>query len=462
VRTAWASWALAGIAVIAIALTFKPVVENDGVGYFVYLHSVVVDHDLDFKDEYAAAAAAGVQVWPGLVGQPTPTGLVADYFPVGAALLSLPLYGAALALQPSGEPQFGPPFSQAFALASLLYGLLSLALTYRLGLAITGSAPAAGIGAAAAALATPFAYYLLYEPSYSHTFSAFAVAAFLLAWWTGRERRTISGWLGLGLLGGLMALVRWQDGPLVAIALLDLPRARWRVLLLAPGALVAFAPQLWVDLVVFGSWIPVRPAGQELAPLSGHYLEVLFSSNHGLFVWSPILLAAAAGIALLRERAFAAAAAYAFVLQTAINGAAPDWWGGYTFGMRRFLDLVPFAAVGLAALAVRLGPKLAVLGAAAFAAWNLLLVANLTYVIRIDRDPGYAGLVFGQWQALPFVPRLLVQGEVVRSLLVGPLVNHPLDPARALTLLALISACAAFAFWVAARRVPEPVAARHP
>jgi hypothetical protein len=451
VRAAWAPWALAGIAVIAIALTFKPVVENDGVGYFVYLHSVVVDHDLDLTDEYTAAAAAGVQVWPGLVGQRTPTGMVADYFPVGAAILSLPLYLAALALQPSGEPQFGPPFTQAFALASLLYGLLALALAYRLGLAITGSAWAAGLGAVAAALATPFVYYLLYEPSYSHTFSAFAVAAFLLAWWTRREQRSTAGWLGLGLLGGLMAAVRWQDGPLLAIALLDLPRARWRVLLLAPGALVAFAPQLWVDLVIFGTWLPVRPAGQELTPLSGHYLEVLFSSYHGLFVWSPILLAAAAGIALLREKAFAVAAGYAFILETAINGAAPDWWGGYTFGMRRFLDLVPFAAVGMAALAVRLGPKLAALGAAAFTAWNLVLVANLTYVIKVDRDPGFMGLVAGQWTALRFLPNLLAQGAVVRSLAVGPLVHQPLDPFGGAVLLVLIAAVVAASFSVALR-----------
>src|SRR5207244_5349504 len=57
---------------------------------------------------------------------------------------------------------------------------------------------------------------------------------------------------------GLMALTRFQDGALVAIALLDLPRARWRVLLLAPGLVLAFLPQVAVDQALFGTWLPIR------------------------------------------------------------------------------------------------------------------------------------------------------------------------------------------------------------
>ena len=426
-----------------VALTFKPTVEGDGVGYFSYLHSAIVDHDLDLSNEYGAALAAHVTLNPEHYTTRTATGRLADYFPVGPALLASPVYAAALALHPDGRPLFGPPFTTAFDLASLLFGLLALALAYRL----TGSAPAV----AAVALATPLTYYLLLQPSYSHAFSAFAVTLFVWAWWTTRERRGAAGWLVLGLLGGLMAAVRFQDGPLLAIVLLDLPRGRWRVLLAGAGAMIGFLPQLVVDRVLFGGWLPERPAGQDLQLLPGHYWDVLFSSYHGLFVWSPVLVLAVVGMALRRERALQAAFVYALAVETLLNGAAPDWWGGYAFGARRFLDLAPFFALGLAEAARRVRPAVAWGAVAVFAAWNWLLIANLTYVQRTDHDPGYAGLVTGQLAAVPHAANLLAQGAAGRDLVWWPLLHQPFAPGPGLALLAA-EAVAAAAAWLAARR----------
>jgi hypothetical protein len=427
-----------------LAFTFKPTVEGDGVSYFSYLHAIVVDHSLDLTPEYQAAFDAGVTVNPEHLTTITATGLRADFFPVGPAVLSLPAYAVALALQPDARPLFGPPFTDAFALASLLYGLLAVAIAWRLALALTGSPAAASTGALAVALATPLVYYLLYEPSYSHTFSAFAVGLFLLVWWTTRGRRGWAGWLLLGLLGGLMACVRFQDGPLAAIALLDLPRARWRPVLLLPGLVVGFAPQLIVDSALFGGPLPVRPAGQDLQPLPGHYLDVLFSSYHGLLVWTPAAAIAVAGLALLRARAFQAAFVYAFLVELALNGAAPDWWGGFAFGARRFLDLTPFFAVGLAEVARRL-PRLAEAGAGALAAWNLVLIANLTYVQRSDHDAGYLGLLWGQVPALARVSNLFAQGAAARDLALWPLLHAPPHPLAGVALLAAEAACAGLA-----------------
>jgi len=73
-----------------LALTFKPGIENDGIRYFSYLHSLVVDHYLDFTDEYAAVRSEGVAYYPLLIESRTSTGRLADYFPVGTALISLP------------------------------------------------------------------------------------------------------------------------------------------------------------------------------------------------------------------------------------------------------------------------------------------------------------------------------------------------------------------------------------
>jgi len=433
-------WQGLALLLLLIACTFKPIVENDGIGYFAYLHSAVVDRDLQLADEYRQATAAGIPVWPGLVDSVTSTGRAADFFPVGPALLTAPAYLLALAVRPSGEPQWRAPFATAITLASLLYGLLALFLSFGLASRVVGRREAA-VATVAAAAATPFAYYLLYEPSYSHTFSAFLAAAFVGTWWLGRDSRTWKGWLGLGLLGGLMALTRFQDGPLLAIALLDLPVARWRMVLLLPGVLVGFAPQLAVDRILFGTWLPVRPSGQDLALLPGHYWQVLFSSDHGLFIWSPVLLLAVAGFILLPDRRLKIAFAYAMLVETLINGAAPDWWGGFSFGMRRFLDLTPFFVIGLAAAAARVPRKAAWGVALAFVVWNVILIANFTYVIRVDHDPGYGGLLAGQVPALRYLPNLFAQGAVIRDLALWPVLGKPFEPLAGLVLLALQAIC---------------------
>ena len=404
------------VATAFLALTFTAKVEGDGGGYFVYLHSIVVDHDLNLTDEYAAWQAEGAHVAGDKRIVPA-TGLPANQYAVGPAILSIPFYLVALALNPSATPQFSPPFTVAFTLASLFYGLLALALTYLLLRRLQYSTRVAALAVAGVALATPFLFYLVYDPSYSHDFSAFAVAAFMYVWWSRRSTRGLGGWFVLGLLAGLMALVRWQDGLLAGVALLDLPRARWRVLAMAPGALLSFAPQLVVDEVIFGRLTPGDPS-VSFSVFPGHYLDVLFSSLHGLFVWSPVLLVAVAGYWFVREPALRAAFTVCFVLTLAVIGAFIYWYAGAAFGMRFFINLTSLFAVGLAAIAARVRPAVAWTALGVFVAWNLVLILSFSYVMRPDVEPGFAALLADQLRAVSYAPHL-VQGYVVRNLVQG-------------------------------------------
>src|SRR5207249_7966694 len=179
--------------------------------------------------------------------------------------------------------------------------------------------------------------------------------AFLYVWWWRRDRRSALGWFALGVLGGLMGLIRYQDGPLLLIGLLDRPRRGLHLLHCLAGVLVAFAPQLPIDQVLFGSLLPASPAGQDLQFLPGHYLDVLFSSFHGLFSWSPILLLAVAGFAFVPDRRLQVAFVYSIVLELALCVAVPVWFGGFAFGMRRFVILTTFFAIGVAAVAQMIG-----------------------------------------------------------------------------------------------------------
>lgn len=435
---------LGAAAVLALALTFRTAIEGDGVGYVAYLHSMWVDHDLNFADEYAAALAARVPVDHRLIGVHTATGMIANFFPVGAAVVASPPYLVALLFDHSGEPQYGMPFSAAFTLTSLLAGLVALALCWRL--------TASRIAVAAVAVATPYTFYLLYAAAYSHMFSALAVSAFVLLWWRTRDRRTALAWVGLGLLGGVMALIRFQDGLLLLIVLLDVRRERWRVLTVVPFAALLFVPQLVVDQVVFGTPWPQRPEGQGLVVLPVHSLQVLLSSWNGLFVWHPLTLLAVIGMFMVRDRSLRIACLFAFALETVIDGTLPDWWGGLAFGARRFIDLTPFFAIGFTALAGwsdrHLGRAAGWIVLAAAGLWNALLAANLIYVIRYEHDPGYLGLLRGQVEAVRWLPSLAVKGDAVRDLTLG-LIGRPSAPLTGVVLVAAQAAAVAIAVGVA-------------
>jgi len=452
---------MASVCLLFLAVTFRPVIDGDGVGYYAYLHAALVSHSFDFANEYSAAIASHTPVYLPLISARTASGHLADFFPVGSAILSVPAYLVALVLRPSGEPQYGAPFVEAFTLASLLYGLIGLAICYRLALSIVVSRRATLVGLVGATLATPFVYYLLTDPSYSHAFSVFCVSAFLCVWWKGPPRRPL-GWFGLGVLGGLMAMTRFQDGLLVAIVLIDFRRLRWPAAFLIPGLLVGFAPQLAVDQLQFNDWLPYRFPGQIEDPLNGHYLSVLFSSRDGLFIWTPTALFAAAGFFFVKDRRMKIACGLAFVLETLVIGAASDT-AGASFGSRRFLVLIPFAVVGMAAIAARIGPRFDWLAIGALCAWNFVLLANFEYVIGPSHATGYVALIRGQATAVQYVPRLFAKGAVVRDLLLWSQAHSQFDPIRGLSLLVLEASCLATTLAAALfRRGPVPRRAKAP
>jgi hypothetical protein len=94
---------------------------------------------------------------------------------------------------------------------------------------------------------------------------------------------------------------------------------------------------------------------------SPHFFEVLFDPGHGLFAWSPILLVAAAGLALAAARGRrvpVALLALALVLQVWINGAVESWTQAGAFGSRRFVSSTPVFAWGLAAVVEAAWPRL--------------------------------------------------------------------------------------------------------
>ena len=238
--------------------------------------------------------------------------------------------------------------------------------------------------------------------------------------------RSARAWLALGLVGGLMTITREQLGLFLLIPALEAllayaalaRRGAWRAaaglvarhtLFLAAFAL-ALAPQFATYQALNG--VP-RPAGEVSGKLnwcSPHLIDTLvdydpapsawcgvtgdFTASRppfsrGAFVWSPVLVPALLGLALLwrRDGLLLAALALAFLAQTYVNGAfGTTWHLAGAFGFRRLIECTPIFTLGLALLmdraAVRAGWWPVVLAALALVAWNAGLAVNATVFNR--------------------------------------------------------------------------------
>ena len=382
----------------SLVLLRKPggqIVVGDALGHYVQLRSVVFDRDLQFKNEYARLHGVSEEAIEAVTAgeRMTPTDHIRNYMPFGPALLWAPLFLLVTAtiwianLLGAGYPldgfarafQAAPGFSGiAAACAGSCLAYLTAARLFDRGAAIWATL--------AVWLSSSTIYYSLVSPTYSHAASMLVVSGFWLAWIATLDRQTIARYAGIGALAGAAALMRWQDAVLLMIPAIE-ALYRWRALGPAgsvaraaaaiASAAIAFLPQVAVWTVLYGSPF-VIPQGSGFMRWSEPALwSVLFSDNHGLLTWTPVVALSLAGLVPLTRRYPAiGTAAIGFVAVTwYVNAAVADWWGGEAFGARRFISCYPIFALGLAALFAELRRPIAVKAfAIGFTASTLLLL----------------------------------------------------------------------------------------
>ena len=238
-------------------------------------------------------------------------------------------------------------------------GLTHEQVAERLGLAPFGAALAVWFG-------TPLLFYMYVAPPFSHACSAFAVALFMWTWLKVRASWSIQGAFALGAAGALMAMIREQDlffvaGPAADFVLTGfrLQASGFRLAAGAAGVLgfaAAYIPQAIVYVRLNGHLGPSRLVTRKMSWHAPHALQVMFSPEHGYFVWTPLALIAIAGLVWLAvatnqsDRRVAGCMLLVIALQVYVGGSVESWTVAGAFGQRRFIALTAFLVIGLAAL----------------------------------------------------------------------------------------------------------------
>jgi len=364
----------------------NPIVHGDGVGYYAYARAPLIQHNLHFEQDWRHANLLFYKSRTLPNGQLsaaeyTETGYVSNLFSIGPALLWAPFllaaHGIVLLCNALGAhipaDGFSLPYLLAMALGTAVYGFLGLLLSYSLARKYV-EARWAFLATLGIWGASSLPVYMYFNPSWSHAHSVFAVALFLWYWDRTRGSRTFLQWILLGLISGLMLDVYFANGVFLILPLIEslvdygdawkTQEFREAASLFAANfcflltVILCFLPTLVTRKIIFGGFFRFssyqHAAWDWTAP---HWYSILFSSEHGILLWTPILALAIIGLVFVPRRAkvltsylSAGAAAFFYLISC-----YPDWAGISAFGNRFFISVTPIFIFGLALLLQRFG-----------------------------------------------------------------------------------------------------------
>jgi len=280
---------------------------------------------------------------------------------LGQSLAAVPLYLVARSLF-AHLPEGVSPAAVALPLACATNALICAAVAaafFLLARKLGYGARTAAAGALVAGLATVVAPYS--KSFFSEPLVALCLLLALgaIAKPAGEVPPSARDWFRAGAWLGLAVITRMDNATLVPVFLAGLwlggARARWReglkasALFLVPLAAAA-AFILWTNLLRSGSLGGGGYAGEGFSTLVGVGLfGLLFSPSHGVFWFSPPLAVALFYLPKFHRRnarlcfiAFASAAVKLFLFAKWWN-----WFGGWSWGSRFLLPLVPAALLPL-------------------------------------------------------------------------------------------------------------------
>ncbi len=349
---------------------YKHVIFSDAAGYYSYLPYWFSKGTIKeiFPDSILDRTGLGFKI--------TDEGKLHTKYTCGVAILQAPFFLVADLLADPGR--FGPgAFTEmhygAVSIAGAFYGWLGLVLIYlvlrrRFPVWVATTVPLIIFSG------TNFYWYIIDSAGMSHVYSFFLIALFVFL--VGKLLDTPS-WLNfilLGFVAGMVMLVRPTNAmAFVIIFFYNVNgsgqfRERIRFLLsnlkkVASTILpvfIVFIPQLIYWKYCFGSYFAWSYSGESFDHVMSPYiLHVLFSTNNGLLLYSPVIGLFLLGLFIMMMRGYreGLGVLIIFLISLYLFASWWSWYFGCSYGSRCFVDIYPLMAVGLGYLLTASGKR---------------------------------------------------------------------------------------------------------
>lgn len=315
------------------ALYLKKTVYGDGIYYYSWLRSAVIDKNSDFTNEYAYFHAT----------QPlTLYHIPGNKYAVGPALLWFPGFLWLHRLINTDGYTF--PYQFTVGITSVFFVFTALLLLYRL-LNERFNRIISIVSILSIAFATNLFFYGSLDTVNSHALSFFTAVLFLI--FLVQHKRN---WFLIGAILGLVGLMRTQD---IVLGFLILPYIKSKELpTFLCGLFLGFLPQLLAWNSLYGTfWISPYLTGTEGFRFKpNHIFDVLFAPTNGLFLWTPITLIGVIGLLIKTNRTNKLYHLFfvVFLMELLITASWSSWLQGASYSGRMFVSTLPLLTFGVA------------------------------------------------------------------------------------------------------------------
>ncbi len=218
-------------------------------------------------------------------------------------------------------------------------------------------------------LGTNLLYYCVYEAPVAHAYNFSLLIIFIYFTIKWYEKPKIKFAVIIGLLAGLITLIRpvnciaclffllWDIKNITDIKnrILLLSQKWWMLAIIVVMAIVVWLPQIVYWKIVTGQYLYYSYGNQGFFFLHPKIIKGLFSYRKGWLLYTPLMVLALAGIPLLwkKQKAFFYPVIIILIIHIYVIYSWWTWWYGGSMGSRPMIDIYGLLAIPLGYLLVR-------------------------------------------------------------------------------------------------------------
>jgi hypothetical protein len=342
-------------------------IKADGIGYYDYLPSIFIHHDLIRKDIVNQHDQCFYKRIDLLSVYLDYDGHKVNKYPCGTSILELPFFASTILtthLEGNDNDGYQLPFQISIFHAAIFYLSLSIFFLKKILELYDIRRSIIIFSQVIFVFATSVTNYVSFDAAFSHIYSLFAITAFIYFIKLYFTRRNINHFILACLFFGLILLIRQINViillfvPFLAGSKENLKEGvhnlfKHPVKLLSGVFLVfgLFFIQCLLWYLQTGHFFIYSYTGETFDFLHPRMFKILFSYKKGLFIYTPILFITLSGIIYLalKRKFYLVSTWLAFFL--VVTYLLSSWWSwsyGSSYGMRAFIDFyslffIPFA-----------------------------------------------------------------------------------------------------------------------
>ncbi len=339
------------------------IIQDDVIAYYQYLPAIFIIKDLSLTNFVNVKDTGDVKIWVKDAGNGKGIGKMT----MGMAVLYAPFFLCAhLLAEPLGFEAngFTAPYKLLLVISSMVYLTLGLFYLRKLLLKYFSDNTVA-LALLILVTGTNLFFYAFANPAMSHVYSFCLLSLFTLQVVKWLDKPSYPGALSIGLIAGLIILVRPMNGIIVVILLLwgvgnrqewrdrisHLINLREQLLLMLLSGFVVLLLQFIYWKYITGDYLFFAYGRERFFLDNPQFIRGLFSYKKGWLLYAPVMIFALAGLMPLfkKNRGLFIPVFLFTVLHMYIIFSWWSWYAGGSFGMRFMIEAYALLAVPLAA-----------------------------------------------------------------------------------------------------------------